>query len=91
MTVKAPLGAEESLYEDPNERNMIQRYLQAIVAKVPVSDQEVADFYQANKDACGGATLDQVKDQIKQMVLQQKQQDWVRWESSSQWKACLPH
>jgi len=62
---------------DPNERDLIQRYVQGIVEKVAVSDQEVADFYQANKDACGGATLDQVKGQIKQVVLQQKQQDLV--------------
>ncbi len=62
---------------DPNERNLIQRYLQGIVEKVTVSDQEVAEFYQANKDACGGATLAQVKGQIKQVVLQQKQQDLV--------------
>ena len=62
---------------DPNERDLIRRYLQGIVEKVTASDQEVTDFYQANKDACGGATLDQVKDQLKQMVLQQKQQDLV--------------
>ena len=64
---------------DPNagERDLIQRYLQGIVAKVTVTDQEVADFYQANKEACGGATLDQLKDQLKQLVLQQKQQELV--------------
>ena len=62
---------------DPNERDLIQRYLQGLVEKVAVSDQEVADFYQANKDSCGGATLDQVKGQIKQIVLDQKQQDLV--------------
>jgi len=62
---------------DPNERDLIQRYLQGLVEKVAVSDQEVIDFYQANKDSCGGATLDQVKGQIKQIVLDQKQQDLV--------------
>jgi thioredoxin 1 len=64
---------------DPNatEPDLIQRYLQGIAEKVSVTDQEVADFYQANKDACGGATLDQVKDQLKQLVLQQKQQDLI--------------
>ena len=64
---------------DPNtsERDLIQRYLQGLAEKVTISDQEVLDFYQANKDACGGATLDQVKDQIRQLVLQQKQQDLV--------------
>jgi thiol-disulfide isomerase/thioredoxin len=62
---------------DPNakEQDLIQRHLQGIVAKATVTDQEVADFYQANKEACGGATLDQMKDQLKQLVLQQKQQE----------------
>ena len=56
---------------------MIQTYLKGLVADVEVSDAEVAKFYEENKDACGGATLDQVKDQIQQMVLQQKQQALV--------------
>jgi thiol-disulfide isomerase/thioredoxin len=62
---------------DPNagEQDLIQRYLQGIVAKATVTDQEVADFYRANKEACGGATLDQMRDQLKQLVLQQKQQE----------------
>jgi thiol-disulfide isomerase/thioredoxin len=64
---------------DPNEKeqDLIQKYLQGLVAKVTVTDQEIADFYEANKDACGGAALSQVKDQIRQVVLQQKQQEWV--------------
>ncbi len=61
----------------PDERELIQKYLTALAANVEVNDAEVAEFYENNKDACGGATLDQVKDQIRQVVLQQKQQDLV--------------
>lgn len=60
-----------------DERALIQKYLKGLVANVEVSDAEVARFYEENKDACGGATLDQVKDQLKQLVLQQKQQDLI--------------
>ena len=60
-----------------DERELIQTYLEGLVADVQVSDAEVARFYEENKDACGGATLDQVKDQLKQLVLQQKQQSLV--------------
>jgi len=60
-----------------DEREMIQKYLKGLVANVEVSDAEVAQFYQENKDACGGATLDQVKDQLRQLVLQQKQQELI--------------
>ncbi len=60
-----------------DERALIQTYLKGLVAGVEVSDPEVSRFYEENKDACGGATLDQVKDQLRQMVLQQKQQGLV--------------
>ena len=60
-----------------DDRELIQKYLQGLVAKVEVSDTEVAKFYEENKDACGGATLDQVKDQLKQLVLKQKQESLV--------------
>ena len=59
------------------ERELIQKYLKEVVAKVEVSDSEVTEFYQNNKDACGGATLAQVKDQLRQYVLQEKQQQAV--------------
>jgi thioredoxin 1 len=61
----------------PAERELIQKYLKEVVAKVEVSDAEVTEFYQNNKDACGGATLAQVKDQLKQYVLQEKQQQAI--------------
>jgi thioredoxin 1 len=60
-----------------DEQQMIQTYLKGLVTSVKATDAEVAKFYEENKDACGGATLDQVKDQLKQLVLQQKQQDLV--------------
>jgi thiol-disulfide isomerase/thioredoxin len=64
---------------DPNvkEQDLIQRYLGGLVAKVTASDREVADLYEANKDAVGGATFDQIKDQVGEVVLQQKRQEWV--------------
>jgi thioredoxin 1 len=60
-----------------DERELIQKYLQGLVANVEASDAEVAKFYEENKDACGGATLDQVKDQLKQLVVKQKQESLV--------------
>jgi len=60
-----------------DERELVQQYLGGLVANVQVSDVEVAQFYMENKEACGDATLEQVKDQLKQLVLQQKQKDLV--------------
>ena len=55
----------------------VRSYLMGVVADVKVNDAEVAGFYEENKDMCGGATLDQVRGQLKQYVLQQKQQEVV--------------
>ncbi|MBP7050642.1 MAG: thioredoxin family protein [Phycisphaerae bacterium] len=60
-----------------DERAVIQTYLKGLVADVQVTDAEVSKFYEENKEACGGATLDQMKDSIKQVVLQQKQQEFI--------------
>jgi thioredoxin 1 len=70
-------GPEQKDAASSDERELVQRYLGELVANVQVSDVEVASFYMENKDACGGATLDQVKDQLRQLVLQQKQQSLV--------------
>ena len=53
------------------------KYLSKVAEKVTVTDTEIAQFYEANKDVCGGAALGQVKEQLREYVLQQKQQDAV--------------
>lgn len=60
-----------------DERTLIQNYLKSLVADVQVSEAEVSKFYEENKESCGGASLDQMKDSIRQLVLQQKQQDFI--------------
>ena len=60
-----------------SEQDILDTYVQGVVAQVQVTDDEVVKFYEENKDACGGATLDQMKDQLKQYVLVQKQQDAI--------------
>ena len=77
MLAKAKAPEQKKDAPVPAERELIQKYLKEVVAKVEVSDAEVTEFYQNNKDACGGATLAQVKDQLKQYVLQEKQQQAV--------------
>ena len=42
-----------------------------------VTDDEVAKFYEENKDMCGGASLDQIKGQLRDYVLGQKKQEAV--------------
>jgi thioredoxin 1 len=56
------------------DEEVTQTYFEKVVKSVTVTDAEVKQFYEENKDACGGAALDAMKDQIKQYVLGQKQQ-----------------
>lgn len=56
------------------DNEVIQAYFEKVVKSVNITDEEVKQFYEENKDACGGASLDAMKDQIKQYVLGQKQQ-----------------
>jgi thioredoxin 1 len=59
------------------DQDILDDYVQGLMGQVQVGDDEIARFYAENKDACGGATLDQMKNQIKPYVLKQKQQDAV--------------
>jgi hypothetical protein len=53
---------------------LVQAYFEKIVGSIQVADAEIKDFYENNKDMCGGASLDSVKGQLSEYVLQQKQQ-----------------
>lgn len=55
----------------------LENYFEVLTADVEVTEEEVAAFYEENKDLCGGATFTQVKDQLAQYVLDQKKQDVV--------------
>ena len=57
------------------DQDILDNYVQGIVSQVQATDDEVAKFYEENKDMCGGSTLDQIKDQLKQYVQKEKQQE----------------
>jgi len=56
------------------ERLVIDYHLGGLVEKVEATDAEVADFYQKNKDMVGDTTLDQVKAEIRNYLVREKQQ-----------------
>lgn len=60
-----------------SEQELIDAYIQNLVEPITATDEAIAKFYEENKDACGGATLDQMKDQLKGYVLKQKRQDAI--------------
>lgn len=52
---------------------LIRAHFEKIARTVSVTDAEVQDFYEGNKDLCGGATLEQIRSQLRQYVQQQKE------------------
>jgi len=63
---------------EQDDAKIIQAYLERTLGSIQVTDAEVKEFYEANKDMCGGATLEQVKADLKQYVLQEKRQRAVQ-------------
>lgn len=60
-----------------DDNALIRGLFESLTAEAAVSDSEAAAFFRENQDAVGGATLAQVKDDIKQYLLQQKKQEIV--------------
>ncbi|MFA6242226.1 MAG: thioredoxin domain-containing protein [Candidatus Hydrogenedentales bacterium] len=59
------------------EKDLLKKYFDSVTIDVAVTDDEVAKFYEENKDMCGGASLDQIKGQLRDYVLGQKKQEAV--------------
>ena len=60
-----------------DEQTIVQDYLLTLAGGVKISDEEVRNFYSSNAEMLGGASLAQVKRQIEQFLLQQKQQEFI--------------
>lgn len=68
--------AEKDISKE-SEQQIIQNYLSTVAKTVDVNDAEIGDFYNSNTQMIGGASLSQIGPQIKQYLLQQKQQDVI--------------
>ena len=74
---KKSLQQSEKKIDIENERQAIQFYIENLAEKVVVTDDEAKQFYQDNKDMFGGSAFEQVKEPLKQYLLQQKQQEVI--------------
>lgn len=63
--------------QEKDEQTIIRDYLGALAKTVKVGDEEIFDFYNGNKEMLGNASLAQVKPQIEQFLVQQKQQELI--------------
>ncbi len=63
---------------DEPEDQLMQAYFKNLVEKVDFAiDEDAKSFYDANKEMLGSATFEQVKDQIKEYLLDQKRQETI--------------
>ena len=62
---------------EKTDQQIIEDHLQTLVKGVDVNDTEIRKFYDSNTQMFGGATLAQIGPQIRQFLLQQKQQEFV--------------
>ena len=59
---------------ETDENKIIQNYVGTLAKTIRISDAQVLEFYNSNKESLGGATLEQVKTQIGQLLSQQELQ-----------------
>ena len=56
---------------------VVQRWLGRLISELRVSQEEIEAFFEDNRQLVGGASLDQIRPQLEQHLLQQKQQEAV--------------
>ncbi len=61
-----------------DEAKLIQAYFDKMLGNIQVTDAEAKAFFEANQDMFGGVKFEQIKDGLKNYVLQEKQQKAVR-------------
>lgn len=72
---RAAEGSANPAGGSKTEQELLDGYVEGLAAQAQVTDEDVAQFYEQNKDSVGGAPLEQVKEQIKAYVLKEKQQE----------------
>jgi len=68
-------GKQTARKADEDEASLMQAYFEHITGGISVSDVELKAFYDGNQDMMGNATFDQVKDALRDYVLDQKRQE----------------
>ena len=77
LEAKAAAAKNNDDISQKTEQAIIQEHLRSLMKTLEVTDEEIVVFYNGNTEMFGGATLAQIKPQIRQFLLQQKQQELV--------------
>ena len=60
--------------KEKDENKIIQDYFRSLAKTIQISDSQILEFYNNNKDSLSGAKLEQVKTQIEQLLVQEELQ-----------------
>lgn len=76
--VKAQVGDQyNQLIEQQKEQVLIQKLLDEVDGDTSVSQEELEEFYESNKEMMGNTTLEESESQLRSMLEQQKQQQII--------------
>jgi thiol-disulfide isomerase/thioredoxin len=78
LTAEATAWAKDKKQKIPADTSeLLKPYFDFLTAGVAVDDKELKVFYDKNPDMMGGATFEQVKNDLKQYILNLKRQDTI--------------
>jgi thioredoxin 1 len=74
---RVTLGKDKRHLSWREERELVRELFRRLGEKVSVSEQEVQSFYQSNREALGGASLEEVRSALEEYLRQDKEQQAI--------------
>ncbi len=77
LDIKAESAKKGQEIKEKDENKIIQDFLRELAKTIKISDAQILEFYNANKDSLSGTTLEKVKPQIEQLLAQEQMQKLI--------------
>ena len=72
LDIKAESAKKGQEIKEKDENKIIQDFLRELAKTIKISDAQILEFYNTNKDSLSGTTLEKVKPQIEQLLAQEQ-------------------
>jgi thioredoxin 1 len=83
ITWEAQSWAKNAEDAPKDNDSLISAYIDSLTKDVTVTDAELKSFFEVNQDMLGGVSFDQVKEQLRDYILEQKRSEIVQARISS--------
>ena len=77
LDIKSEAAKKGQEINEKDENKIIQDYLRELSKTIKISDAQILEFYNTNKDSLNGATLEKIKLQIEQLLGQEQMQKLI--------------